>query len=168
MSSHQSPYFSNYSKSKLLAICPRSKPHQSQSHFLQRRGRLTTSTPWCRCCRQPLSAYDQSVAIAAPWSFPASQSTSEDEWTSGALILGGPVRLHLLPWHCNSFLDRFSMAGSQFLYLPTHSIELSLPVVGAHNMESRQRESKEEKVDVKIVYLYGSSATVPLDVLIAA
>lgn len=60
------------------------------------------------------------------------------------------------------------MAGSQFLYLPTHSIELSLPVVGAHNMESRQRESKEEKVDVKIVYLYGSSATVPLDVLIAA
>lgn len=46
------------------------------------------------------------------------------------------------------------MAGSQFLYLPTHYIELSLPVVGAHNMVSGQREPKGEKVDVKIVYLY--------------
>lgn len=46
------------------------------------------------------------------------------------------------------------MAGSQFLYLPTHYIELSLPVVGARNMVSRQREPKGEKVDVKIMYLY--------------
>lgn len=46
------------------------------------------------------------------------------------------------------------MAGSQFLYLPTHYIELSLPVFSAHNMVSRQREPKGEKVDIKIVYLY--------------
>lgn len=46
------------------------------------------------------------------------------------------------------------MAGSQSLYLPTHYIELSLPVFSARNMVSRQREPKGEKVDVKIVYLY--------------
>ena len=139
----------------ILGARPRSSPHQSQSNYLKLgRGSRRLGPHLAVAANKPLSAYDQSVAIAAPWSFPASQSSGEDEWTSGAPIQRGPACLHLLPWHRNSILDRFGVAGSQLLYLPTHYIEPSSPVFGARNMVSRQRELKGEKVDVKIVYLY--------------
>ena len=64
-----------------------------------------------------------------------------------------PARPHPLPWRCISVQDRFGMAGSQFLYLPTHYIEPSLLALIAHNMVSRQRELEGETVDVRIVYL---------------
>lgn len=79
-------------------------------------------------------------------------------------IQGGPACLHLLPWHCNGSLDGFSMAGSQFLYLPTHYIEPSSPVWPVpRNMVSRQKGAEECRGgsregggggDVQIVCLY--------------
>lgn len=99
-----------------------------------------------RCCRQqPLSAYDQFVAIAAPRSFSASQSRRRRVNLQCSPIQR-PVCLHLLPWRCNSILDGFGMAGSHFLYLLMHNIEPRLPVVAATcNVLKRQRRAKREE-----------------------
>lgn len=147
---YQSPSYQKSLICKLiLDICLRSSPHQSQSNFLQLRGKLTTWPPCCRGSQQPLSAYDQSVAIAAPWSFPASQSSRGDEWTSGAPIQRG---LHVfIRCHGSVIALWIDLAWQGVSFFIFQHVILSWACLCSVLVSRQRQRQKAEKVDVKII-----------------